>query len=196
MELITPSGHLAPVELLEGFLTTADADLLFAEILHATPWSTIDTAAKGQPVAAARLICWVGDGDYTFYGATIRARPWTPTLLRLRKRVTEATGAFYNSVLLNLYRDGHDEVPWHADDESELGDEPTIASLSLGDERRFALRHNASREITGTRLGHGTLAVMHGDAQRAWMHAVPPTDRPIGPRVNLTFRHVLTRAGG
>lgn len=65
---------------------------------------------------------------------------WHPTLLMLKDRLEEVTGINFNSMLANLYRDGHDSVAWHSDDELILGPEPTIASLTFGDTRNFELR--------------------------------------------------------
>jgi alkylated DNA repair dioxygenase AlkB len=80
---------------------------------------------------------------------------------------------------------------WHADDEPELGTDPVIASLSLGAVRRFALRHKATRARRDLALGHGSLLVMRGATQANWQHALPRTARPLGLRINLTFRRVL-----
>ncbi|MBP9129397.1 MAG: alpha-ketoglutarate-dependent dioxygenase AlkB, partial [Steroidobacteraceae bacterium] len=103
----------------------------------------------------------------------------------------ELTGHCYNSVLLNLYRDGRDGMGWHADDEPELGREPVIASVSFGATRRFKLRHRRSRIAACTLdLAHGDLLLMAGVTQHLYLHAVPKTARPVGARVNLTFRWV------
>jgi alkylated DNA repair dioxygenase AlkB len=94
-------------------------------------------------------------------------------------------------VLLNLYRDGRDGMGWHADDEPELGPQPAIASLSLGATRRFRLRHRRRRDTGVTLdLAHGSLLLMAGATQRHYVHAVPKTARPVGERINLTFRYV------
>ena len=78
---------------------------------------------------------------------------------------------------------------YHADDEPELGPQPVIASISLGARRRFALRHRTSRQRWTWELGAGDLLVMSGESQSDYRHAVPKTARPVGPRMNLTFRH-------
>jgi alkylated DNA repair dioxygenase AlkB len=117
--------------------------------------------------------------------------PWTSELLGIRHRVEEFSGQRYNSVLLNLYRDGRDGMGWHADDEPELGREPVIASVSFGATRRFKLRHRRSRSAASTLdLAHGDLLLMAGATQHHYVHAVPKTARPVGARVNLTFRWV------
>jgi alkylated DNA repair dioxygenase AlkB len=96
----------------------------------------------------------------------------------------------WNSLLLNLYRDGRDSIGFHADDEPELGTNPVIGSVSLGAERRFVLKRPASGEKLEFNLHHGSLLVMGGTSQHHWRHGVPKTARPVGPRINLTFRQI------
>jgi alkylated DNA repair dioxygenase AlkB len=112
-------------------------------------------------------------------------------LLRVKALIEAATGREFNSVLSNLYRDGNDSMGWHADKERELGPEPFIASLSLGAERVFELRHNADREVTRVFLPHGSLLLMGGKLQRCWRHRVPKMPGIRLPRINLTFRTIV-----
>ncbi|HBK45083.1 MAG TPA: alpha-ketoglutarate-dependent dioxygenase AlkB, partial [Xanthomonadaceae bacterium] len=103
-----------------------------------------------------------------------------------------ATGADFNSVLANRYRDGRDAMGWHSDDEPELGPQPLIASLSLGAARRFAFRHRSDPALRlALTLGHGDLLLMAGATQSHYRHALPRTARPVGERVNLTFRRIV-----
>jgi alkylated DNA repair dioxygenase AlkB len=94
----------------------------------------------------------------------------------------------FNSVLLNLYRDGRDSMSFHSDNEAQLGPEPVIASLSLGATRTFQMRKRSPRQRLAGRLGHGSLLVMYGSSQAEWEHAIPK-EPCSGPRINLTFRH-------
>ena len=115
---------------------------------------------------------------------------WTPELSAIRELVSSSAQVSFNSVLLNLYRDGSDSVSWHSDDEEELGAEPTIASMSLGATRRFRLRERRTRESLGLDLADGSLLLMSGASQRDWEHCLTKTKRAVGPRINLTFRVV------
>mgnify|MGYP006295378733 FL=1 len=115
----------------------------------------------------------------------------TPLLTSLKKQCEQATGVSFNSVLVNLYRDGNDGVGWHADNEAVNGREPTIASISLGATRRFDLRHRESKETIKVDLHAGSLLVMSGLSQHCWVHQVAKTKQVVGPRINLTFRRVL-----
>ena len=111
----------------------------------------------------------------------------------MRERLERTLDVTFNSVLANLYRDGTDAMGWHSDAEPELGPAPVIASISLGAMRRFALKHrdDPARKLT-LELPHGSLLVMSGATQRHYRHALPRTTRPIGPRINLTFRRIVT----
>lgn len=150
----------------------------------------------GRAVAAPRLTSFHADPDcaYSYSGLTYRPQPWTPTLGRLRDLVTSLTGQHCNSVLCNLYRDGRDAMGYHADNEPELGprrDDIFIASLSLGAPRRFILKHRSGSPRHRYELGDGRLLVMRGATQQRYLHALPRTKRPVGPRLNLTFRVIV-----
>jgi alkylated DNA repair dioxygenase AlkB len=113
----------------------------------------------------------------------------------LKVRVEADVRHTFNSVLVNLYRDGQDSMGYHADDEPELGPEPVIAAVSLGATRRFILRARRKKGTTPPTelaLGHGSLLVMKGTTQRDWVHAVPKERAVTDRRMNLTFRWVRT----
>jgi alkylated DNA repair dioxygenase AlkB len=140
-----------------------------------------------------RLTAWYANPGltYSYSGVTHQAVPWTPELLDVKRRAELAAGTTWNSLLLNFYRNGRDSIGFHADDEPELGTNPVIGSISLGAERRFVLKHPASGEKLELELPHGSLLVMGGTSQHHWRHGVPKTRKPVGPRINLTFRRIL-----
>ncbi|MFO1407851.1 MAG: alpha-ketoglutarate-dependent dioxygenase AlkB [Steroidobacteraceae bacterium] len=174
----------------------AESARLFAELRDGIDWREEEVLIFGRRRAVPRRVAWHGDSRarYRYSGTEHEPLPWTPTLLEVRDRVLGITGLPFNAVLLNLYRDGRDGMGWHADDEPELGPEPAIASVSFGAGRRFCLRHrrrpDARLELL---LGDGSLLLMRGPTQRHWVHAVPKTARPVGERINLTFRQVLAQ---
>ena len=116
---------------------------------------------------------------------TSQYRGWNP---ELRDRLRRELGLTFNSCLANLYRNGTDSMGYHSDNEPELGPRPLIASVSLGDRRRFVLRHRVTRERWSWDLGQGDLLVMRNESQSEYAHSVPKVSRPVGPRMNLTFR--------
>jgi alkylated DNA repair dioxygenase AlkB len=174
-------------------LAPEDAQALQQQLTETLPWSIHRIRLFGRWVDSPRLSCWIGDPQavYRYSGQTFAPHPWTQALAALRDRLREELGVPFNSVLANLYRDGRDAMGWHSDDEPELGAEPVIASLSLGAARRFVLRRRDDHAVKQTLvLEPGSLLVMRGACQRDWQHALPRTARPVGPRINLTFRHL------
>lgn len=171
-------------------------DRLLARLIAEIPWRQQSIALFGKIHLQPRLICWMGDPDcaYRYSGTRWEPQPWHPLVDALRSRVEALTDARFNAVLLNLYRDGADSMGSHADDEPELGERPTIASLSFGAERAMHFRHRHDRTQPTQRifLEDGDLLVMRGDTQSNWRHAIPKTRRPVGPRVNLTFRRIFS----
>ncbi|HNN87507.1 MAG TPA: alpha-ketoglutarate-dependent dioxygenase AlkB, partial [Pseudomonadales bacterium] len=141
-----------------------------------------------------RLTAWYGDegSRYQYSAVNLHALPWTPTLLNIKQRVeAHSDGITFNSVLLNLYRNGSDGVAWHSDNEAELGPKPIIASVSFGQERPFQLRHIQDKNLKySLPLPHGSLLIMRGETQRNWLHQIPKSAKAMAPRINLTFRVV------
>jgi alkylated DNA repair dioxygenase AlkB len=195
MSLFSSSAEPLPLALPDGALwywpelplPLARAEV-FARLRAETPWEQRHIVLFGRRHAQPRLTAWYGDVPYTYSGLTLEPRPWTALLAALRATVQEATGRAFNSVLLNYYRDGRDSMGWHADDEPELGPEPAIASLSLGQPRTFKLRHRNTGERRALALADGSLLLMAGRTQAHWLHALPRTAKPVGGRINLTFR--------
>ncbi|GAA3935376.1 alpha-ketoglutarate-dependent dioxygenase AlkB family protein [Hymenobacter algoricola] len=189
----------AEVLLDPAFLPPAAAAALLAELTATIPWRQEPIRLFGKEVLQPRLTAWHGDPDarYAYSGLALTPQPWTPALLHLRAQVQAATGSRFNSVLLNLYRSGQDSMGWHADNEPELGPAPVIASVSLGAPRRFRLRPRHPPPVPPAavtlELASGSLLVMRGPTQQHWLHAVPKTAVPTGPRLNLTFRLVSGR---
>jgi alkylated DNA repair dioxygenase AlkB len=143
-----------------------------------------------------RLIASYGDPgvQYKYSGIVNVALPWTDTLLEIKSQIesvqVDSQRPQFNYCLLNLYRHGQDSMGWHADDESEMGN--IIGSVSLGQTRKFRIRHNTSRRTQDFLLGHGSLLIMAGRMQQYWQHEVPKTKKPVDPRINLTYRKIQT----
>lgn len=169
-----------------------DAGGVFSLLMQEVAWESRTITVFGKRHLEPRLSAWYGDDGarYSYSGIDLEPSAWTPTLARLRALCEQVSGARYNSVLCNLYRDGNDKMGWHSDDEPVLGSEPTIASLSLGATRRFRLRHRGTREVVECGLETGSLLVMSGLSQKCWMHEVPRQKKIVEPRINLTFRHI------
>lgn len=188
-----PSRDEPPMQLHARWLNAAGADQLLASLRAGVEWEQHSIRMFGRMLPSPRLSHWMGDATavYTYSRTRFEPRPWTPALLALRQSLQQFCGVAFNSVLLNLYRDGRDSMGWHSDDEPELGTEPLIASLSLGAPRRFLLRRKCQHaDRHAVELGHGDLLLMFGAAQREWQHALPKALKVREERINLTFRLV------
>lgn len=188
----------ADVRLWRSTPVSASADALFEQLHRETPWQEEDVVLFGKRYRQPRLLAWYGDpgAHYTYSGVAHEPLPWTACLSSLRATVEALTDHTYNSVLLNLYRDHRDSMGMHADDEVELGEAPVIASLSLGEERTFVLRHQYDKAVPTVRvpLPSGSLLLMAGATQRYWKHGINKLRHPCGARINLTFRTILPGA--
>ncbi len=176
-----------------AWMEASSAHALQQTLRAQLPWSVHRIRLFGREVDSPRLSAWIGDPDatYRYSGTRFDPHPWPQVLEPLRERLSGMLGVPFNSVLANLYRDGRDAMGWHSDDEPELGPEPVIASLSLGAMRRFVLKHrNNPAHRLALDLPAGSLLVMRGATQRFYRHALPRTARPVGERINLTFRWI------
>ena len=169
-------------------------------LTQGVPWRQDSIRLFGKEFLQPRLVAWYGDpgAAYTYSGLTLEPLPWIPILQEIRGRVEEACSASFNSVLLNLYRNGADSMGWHSDDEPELGPHPLIASVSLGGERKFHFRHRTDKEMPRIHLvlTTGSLLIMKGTTQQYWQHQIPKTRKEVAPRINLTFRKIILTSGG
>jgi alkylated DNA repair dioxygenase AlkB len=169
------------------------ADNYLDKLLNTIAWKNDEAIIFGRHIITKRKVAWYGDAGYSYaYSGTTRyALPWTKELLELKALIERITDTVYNSCLLNLYHTGDEGMAWHSDDEKALGKDSTIASLSFGAERKFALKHRVTKQGTSVLLEHGSLLVMKGTTQSHWLHALPKTKKVTTPRVNLTFRTMV-----
>lgn len=188
----------------EHFIRPNEAAVLFRSLQHDVPWQQERIRMMGKWVLQPRLTAWYGDSEarYTYAGLLNEPLPWLPSLAELRLRIESEFESPFNSVLLNLYRDGRDYMGWHSDNEPSLGAAPVIASLSLGVERRFSFRrrsvpvcarraNQSMDERTDLCLSSGSLLLMRAGVQNDYKHALPKALRVREPRINLTFRCIV-----
>jgi alkylated DNA repair dioxygenase AlkB len=181
-----------PITLINNWLDPAQSGLLFTDLLASIDWQTEAIKMFGKSIIVPRKIAWYGDDDatYRYSGITHQPLPWIPIIQHLRLRINEEHDLTFNSVLCNLYTDGSDYMGWHRDNEPELGSDPIIASVSLGEPRRFIFRHILSGERHEIMLQPGSLLLMRKGCQHEWKHSLPKTKNVKNPRINLTFRRV------
>jgi alkylated DNA repair dioxygenase AlkB len=184
-----PDGE---VIIYQNFFEESESDRLLQELLNSINWRQDRIKIFGKEVNLPRLTAWYGDENksYQYSGITMNPDTWTPTLLSIEERIEKFVKIKFNSVLINLYRNGKDYVSWHSDDEPELGKNPIIASVSFGATRRFQLRHKSNKDLDTVEIAltHGSLLIMKGATQHFWKHQVPKTSKVLTERINLTFR--------
>lgn len=172
-----------------------ESDYFFAELHKNINWKQELIIIYGKPVPIPRLTAWYGDSgkSYNYSKIAMNPEPWTDILLKIKSEIESIAGVNFNSVLLNLYRNGSDSVAWHSDDEPELGTNPVIASVSFGGTRRFVFKHKYKKELDKIEINltHGSFLVMKGTTQHLWQHQVPKTTKSAQPRINLTFRLIV-----
>lgn len=176
------------------FFGDMNADLIFKEIVDTTKWQQDEIKIFNKTHLQPRLTALYGNEGkpYSYSNITMQPHFWTPILNKIKHYIEIETNTNFNAVLLNYYRNGSDSMGWHADDEKELGKNPIIASVSFGAERNFQLKHKTILTLKqNIILEHGSLLLMKGETQHFWKHQVPKTAKPIGARLNLTFRNIL-----
>ena len=176
-------------------LDSAEATQMFETLIANIPWQQEHLRIAGKLRAIPRLQCWMGDrtSEYGYSGVRLTPCPWHETVKVIHDRVADLSGTTFNSVLINYYRNGQDSVAWHADDESELGESPVIASVSLGAERIFELKqkHQTPAKKYKLPLRHASLLIMGGTMQQHWLHQLPKVQGLKEARINLTFRNII-----
>jgi len=191
------TGELIKVEngeylYLPNFFTKNESDLYLKTLFETIDWRQEEMKIYGKNIKFPRLTSWYGDNDkpYSFSGITLSPNIWNKELTEIKSKIEPKCNAIFNSVLLNLYRNGNDSISWHTDAEKELGQNPIIASVNFGATRKFQLRHKNTKKKIEIDLKHGSLLIMQGELQHFWQHQVPKTKQNVDKRINLTFRQI------
>ena len=183
----------AEIEYHPQFFGLEEANALFDKLYQNTQWVEEDIRVYGKIYKQPRLTAFFANNQkkYGYANISMIPQPFPPLLNAIKTKVEAATQTQFSSCLLNLYRDGNDSNGWHADNEKQLGINPVIASLSLGAERFFHLKHKTKPHLKHKLiLKHGSLLVMKEETQHFWLHQIPKTKKQIGKRINLTFRYI------
>jgi alkylated DNA repair dioxygenase AlkB len=189
--MILPNAELIYVP---DFFKIQEANYYFNAINNQTQWQHDDITVFGKTYKQPRLTALFGDTNqpYSYSNITMYPKGFTPILNEIKEKVEDFSNEEFNTLLINLYRDGNDSNGWHADNEKELGINPVIASISLGEERPFHFKHRTLKtERHKIDLKHGSLLLMKGEMQHFWLHQISKTKRKIQPRINLTFRKLF-----
>ncbi len=192
-EVITGYPNL-DISLYNRIGTKQKIDLWYEACLENLYWETGFIKIFGKNHQIPRLQAWYADQniEYRYSGKKLNRHDWNGILLEIKQNIEHITSHKFNSVLANLYRDGNDSMGLHADDEKELGINPVIASLSLGESRDIYFKHKNIKTSLNIPQTSGQLIVMHGNTQKYWKHEIKKTKKPKKPRINLTFRNIIT----
>lgn len=186
----------ADVSILHQIEMPLDYKQMMRKLFDQTIWRQESVKIYGKEHQQPRLVSLYGDADkrYDYSGISLHPLPWTDLLREIRRRIEDCTESRFNAVFLNLYRDHNDSMGFHSDDEKELGKNPTIASLTFGATRVFKLKHKFRKELSPVKvpLEAGTVLLMKGSTQHFWKHGIDKQREPCGPRINLTFRTLLS----
>lgn len=178
-----------------NFLSAKESHKLFDLLLENTIWNQDEIQIFGRWVKQPRLTAIYADSGvkYSYSGLTQKTQVWPDFLISLKNQIEKESHSTFNLVLLNYYRDGNDSMGWHSDDEKELGKDPVIASLSLGQKRNFKFRAKEQLEAESFKieLTNGSLLIMKGSTQHNWQHSMAKSKKVLKPRINLTFRKII-----
>jgi alkylated DNA repair dioxygenase AlkB len=175
-----------------NFLSSLEADDWFTFLKNKVNFQSGEIKLFGKTYAKPRLEAFYAENEltYSYSGKQMKTQPFIDEIEELKKRIESLSDLDFNAVLINLYRNGMDSNGWHADDEKELGEDPRIASISLGAERIFELKHNQTKKKIKLKLEHGSLLCMMQGSQKYWKHQLPKDKAINEPRINLTFRKI------
>ena len=190
--LLPKDGH---AEYLSGFLPEQESHKLMSQLQTSLKWEPDQLIMFGKKVITRRKVAWTGDPkcSYTYSGVKKFPQPWTEELLSIKAHLEKISHSEFNSCLLNFYHDGDDGMGWHSDDERELDQHSPIASLSLGAMRKFSFKHKEDKSSVSLHLENGSVLIMHSPTQQFWKHALLKTKKVSTPRMNLTFRKILSQ---
>ncbi|MFT5751648.1 MAG: alkylated DNA repair dioxygenase AlkB [Flavobacteriales bacterium] len=181
----------ADVTYYPNFFSPQEAAAYYETLLKETLWQQDDIKVFGKVHPQPRLTALYGNNNRPYSYSNISMHPtlFTFALSEIKKSIETTVPHAFTTCLLNLYRDGKDSNGWHSDDEKELGPAPIIASVSFGAPRIFKFREKATKKnVYKMELETGSLLLMKGTTQKLWQHQIPKTSKPIGQRINLTFR--------
>ncbi|WP_456440451.1 alpha-ketoglutarate-dependent dioxygenase AlkB family protein [Psychroserpens sp.] len=178
-----------------NFIIQQKANHYFEYLKSNIDWQQDNITIFDKTYKQPRLTAFYSENKASYSYSNIKMYPkaFTAELLEMKHDIEEEALHKFTSILINLYRDGNDSIGWHADNEKELGKNPVIASLSLGEARPFHFKHrNLKEERYKIVLEHGSLLLMKGAMQHHWLHQIVKTKKAIGERINLTFRSLHT----
>lgn len=218
--LLPHNGQLYDVGQLDLSKVVNSYEELYQQLLTTLDWQSDVVTLFGKTHVTRRQIVWMADEglSYRYSGHTRQATGWHPIVFHVKQLIENqicmldlnGTNAIdqplFNACLLNFYPSGSEGMGYHADDETELGDQPLIAALSLGATRKMLFKHkpkksndidnNVSKNTKTSDkvelyLSSGKLILMAGVTQQYWKHSITKTTTVTEGRISLTFRRMV-----
>lgn len=175
------------IRYLPGMVSAETAQAWFEQALDGVIWSNQRRMMYEREVDVPRLMA-----HFSLDAADLPA-----PLMQAAGQVRSTVGAAFNSVGLNLYRDGNDSVAPHNDHTKALALKAPIAILSLGATRRMTIRAKSGKGRTlNVDLHAGSVLVMSYASQFTHNHGIPKMSEVTGPRISLAFRCFSDKAAG
>lgn len=180
-------------EYFPNFISLASSSFYFQKLESNINWQHDVVKLFGKEITTNRKTAWYGSKsfEYTYSNKTKIAIPWNKELIDLKTIIEKQCQEEFNSCLLNLYHNGNEGMAWHSDDEKTILPNSTIASLSIGAERRFLFKHKHTQQKIELTLQNGSLLLMKENTQNYWWHSLPKSAKIKSPRINLTFRKMI-----
>ncbi len=170
-------------------------NVFFEELINKIDWKNEVVVMFGNEITTKRKVAFYSDPNiqYRYSQRTKKGLEWISILLQIKSIVESYTQTKYNACLLNLYHNGNEAMGWHSDNEVEIMPNSSIASISLGAERKFSFKNKTTKETNTILLENGSLLEMKGELQNHWLHSLPKSTKIIMPRINLTFRQMIIK---
>lgn len=189
-EKITEDGLVSVVR---GFINPFTADACFTYLAENVNWVNTMTNDKGEQILIRRKMAYLSDTPsiYKYANLSFQGETWKDydIVEDLSYHIQDTMDMEFNSVLLNMYKDGKDTINWHSDKEESLGENAEIACLNLGATRKFWFREQGEdKEKFSVDLANGDLLLMNAGCQEKYLHAILKESAVKEPRISLTFR--------
>jgi len=160
------------------------------EVLY-LPAEKSKVVVKGQEYFMPRQIAAYGDDGmtYSFSGLTVSCHRWSPLVHEIKRHIENVTGARYNFVLVNRYKDGSSYIGQHKDNEPDLEQDQPIACVSFGEIRTMVFKRPKYADHK-VEIKDNSLLVMRPPTNRLWTHGIPQEKKRTGVRLSLTCRKI------
>lgn len=145
---------------------------------------------------SARMECFMSniprEYQYIENGPVYSSIEFHPLVETFMQFINNEYGYGLNVCFLNYYLDEKKALGWHADDSIMIDQTDPIAVISFGQPREIWWKPNDFKgnipDEWKQELGNGSLFLMPAGMQDTHKHKIPKGDRPMGPRISLTYR--------